>query len=210
MPAVIPAHIVLRTRLKDSVTHAVDLGDRLEGLIAIKSRQPGSFHGKVDHSQPPWNAPAAYAITSLHALSRRMERDLREDRGLSPLPRGGSHANTRKALEAVVVHAEVVDDFMVRLCTRELDRWWRSASIALNEIEVPKRLPRSPGKPEPRCPFCNGTTLRVKIMENDIRCISPKCIDADGNKPVARMEYSVIAGDYVVRWQDGIIMGQAA
>src|SRR5271163_3805839 len=145
MPATIPQHIAIRTRLAESVTHALELGERLESLIAVKNRMPsGSFHGKIDHSQPPWNAPVAYAITGLHALARRMEKEVRADLDLPPRTRGSSDRNTGEALKAVVRQCERADDFTVRVYTRELERWWRSAKIALDEIEIPKRLPRSP------------------------------------------------------------------
>jgi hypothetical protein len=68
MPAVIPVHTALRSRLKDSVNHALALNVRLEKMIAVKSRTPdGGFHGKIDFSQPPWSAGAANAMMDLHA-----------------------------------------------------------------------------------------------------------------------------------------------
>ncbi len=212
MPAVIPAHIAIRSRLAESVTLALELSERLESLIAVKTRHPsGSFHGKVDHSQPPWNASVAYAITGLHSLARKMEREIRVEVDLDPRARGGSDANTREALKAVIAQCERADDFIVRLYTRELDKWWRHAKIALDEIEIPKRLPRSPGKPEPSCPWCKNHTLRVKILENEIYCVDPSCPGkADGKRPRAFMDYSAVVGDWVVRWDDGVIMGVAA
>lgn len=195
--------------MADSITHALELNERLEHLIAVKTRQHDNFHGKIDHSQPPWCAPVAYAITGLHSMSRRMERELRAELNLPFRYRGSSGGNTREAFKAVLRLCESADDYAVRLYTRELDKWWRNAKIALDEMEIPKRLPRSPGKPEPACPFCENHTLRVKIMENEIWCVNPRCVDENGKKPKAFMDYSKIAGDWVVRWQDGIIMGIA-
>jgi hypothetical protein len=212
MPAVIPQHIAIRTRLAESVTHALELGERLESLIAVKTRHPsGSFHGKVDFSQPPWNVQVAYAITDLHSLARRMEREIRADLDLPARVRGSSDANTCEALKAVMAQCERADDFTVRLYARELEKWWRGAKIALDEMEIPKRLPRNPGKPEPSCPWCKNHTLRVKILENEIYCINPACpAKADGRNPRACMDYSVVVGDWVVRWDDGVIMAVAA
>lgn len=214
MPAaVIPQHIAIRSRLAESVTHALALSERLESLIAIKTRMPsGSFHGKIDHSQPPWNASVAYAITGLHALARRMEREIRVELDLPARQRGSSDANTGEALRLVVKQCERADDFIVRAYTRELEKWWRSAKIALDEMETPKRLPRSPGKPEPACPFCTNHTLRVEIGENKIYCINPSCsgVDEKDRKLHAHMDYSDIVGDWVVRWDDGVIMAVAA
>lgn len=211
MPSKIPHAVAIRARLADSVTYALELNERLEPLIAVKNRQlSGAFHGKVDHSQPPWNAAIAYAITDLHALARSLEREVRAELGYTPRTRGDSENNTRKAFESMLRFCETADDWAVKMYTRELEKWIRNARIALDEIEVPRRLPRSPGKPEPRCPFCKNHTLRVKVLENEIWCLNPACKDEDGKKQKARMDYSKMAGDWVVRWDDGIIMGVAA
>lgn len=205
MPAEIPAHTAIRLRLKEAANHASGLHARLEPLIAIKSRQPsGGFHGKIDHSQPPWNAPVAHAITDLHSLARKMERELQGELGFPVRDRGGSDANTGSALDAVVRLAEGADDVLVRFCTRELEKWCRRASIALDELEIPKRLPRIKGKPEPKCPFCTSHTLRSKPGLGEIFCINPACKDEQGRKPSAQMEYSRLACDWVMVWQDGI------
>jgi hypothetical protein len=211
VPQKIPRHAAIRARLAESVTNALELNVRLEPLIAVKNRQQaGSFHGKVDHSQPPWCAPIAYAITDLHALARRMERETRRELGLPFRVRGCSGGNTKNALDALIRLCESADDFTVRVYTRELEKWWRHAKVALDEIEVPKRLPRSPGSPEPRCPFCKNHTLRAKILQNEIWCINPSCKDGEGKKQKAHMDYSKVVGDWVVRWDDGIIMGETA
>jgi len=212
VPAKVLPHAAIRARLATSIAEALELSERLEPLIAEKSRQPsGTFHGKVDHSQPPWCVPVAYAITGLHALARRMESELRDDLDFTPLERGGSDANTREAFKAVMRLAESADDFIIRSYNRELDKWWKTAKIALDEIDIPKRIPRAPGKAEPPCPFCKNHTLRVKILENEIFCINPACPgDGQGKKPKAYMDYSDVVGGWVVRWSDGIIMGEAA
>jgi hypothetical protein len=120
-------------------------------------------------------------------------------------PRGNSNANTRKALEAVCQLSEGTDDFMVRVCTKELEKWSRRASIALELTEVPKRLPRNPGTPEAACPFCHNHTLRMRSLEGKIYCVNPGCKDDEGRKPEARMEYSPVTGNWEVVWQDNIV-----
>lgn len=198
----------LRDDLRDTVDHALSLHDRLGELTHVKSRQPsGTFHGKVDFSQPPWHAPAASAFLALHALARKLERDMRHDLGLPPRERGSSPGNTRKALEAVISLAEKADDDYVRMNARELERWSRSAGIALNEIEIPKRLPRQAGEAERPCPWCKLKTLRMCPFNTDghgeIRCINGKCKDDQGRRPSAVMEF--FAGEMVLRWMDGVI-----
>src|SRR5271166_2316082 len=155
MPAAIPVHIALRSRLKDSVNHALALNERLEKVIAVKSRtSSGGFHGKIDFSQPPWSAGVAHAIMDLHAQSRDMEACLRISLRLPKRERGGSGNNTRIALENVVRLSEGADDHIVKANTRWLEGWERRALIALNVTEAPRRLPRREGFPEPKCPFC--------------------------------------------------------
>jgi hypothetical protein len=206
MPAVVSAHVALRARLRDSAGHAVILDGKLEALIAERpAKSSGGFHGKIDFSQPPWHAPVANCHLELHSLSRRLEREMRWELVLPQRARGGSNANTRKALEAVCRLGEGTDDFMVRLVTKELEKWSRRASIALELTEVPKRLPRNPGGPEPKCPFCENHTLRSRSLEGKIYCISPGCKDEEGRKPEARMEYSPVTGGWEVVWQDNVV-----
>jgi hypothetical protein len=203
MPAVIAAHIEIREALRDSAERAIALNERLERLIAVRSSQPsGGFHGKIDFSQPPWNASVANAVMDLHAQARKTERVLRHELGLPRRARGNSSANTVLALRSVVRLCEKAEDHVVRLTTRELEKWSRRALMALGEAEVPKRLPRHPGQPEPLCPLCNGSTLRMLALKGTIRCISPSCKDENGKRLTARMEYSTLAADWVLVWSD--------
>lgn len=206
MPAVIPLHAALRTRLRESVSHALSLNERLESVIAVKSRvNSGAFHGKVDHSQPPWSAAVANAVLDLHAMSRDAEGRLRASLSLPYRLRGGSSDNTGKALESLLRLSEGAGDAFVRENIRWLDGWCRKASIALNEAEVPRRLPRMEGQGEPSCPFCECRTLRMLPLHGLIRCVNPECRDDKDRKPNARLEYSDHAGEIVLRWQDDII-----
>jgi hypothetical protein len=205
VPQVIPLHVALRTALKDSVTSAIGLNIRLELLIAVKGNRPTErYHGKVDHSQPPWNAQVAHTVLDLHARAREMEAWLRLSQQLPSRPRGGSSGNTSKALQNVARLCEAAADDTVRQYTRELDRWIRNAKVALDEVEMPKRLPRSPGCPEPKCPWCQNHTLRMWPLAGKIFCIAPDCRDEENRKPSARLEYSPHVGDLVLVWMDGL------
>lgn len=206
MPATIPVHVAIRESLKDSVQHAIALDIRLELLIAERpSRPSGNFHGKIDFSSPPWHAPVAHCHFDLHALSRKLERDLRAELNLPRRYRGGSSSNTPKALHAVHRLAQGADDFMVRLSAKELEKWSRRASIALEITEPPKKLPRLPKEPERLCPFCKNRTLRIISLEGKIYCVNPACKDNEGRKPEARLEYSAIVNDLVLVWQDNAV-----
>jgi hypothetical protein len=205
VPQVIPVHTALRSQLRDSVQQSAALLGRLELLIAVKTRQQSEhFHGKIDHSQPPWNAQAAGVILDMHAKAREMEAWLRLSQGLPPRPRGGSDGNTCAALENIARLAEAAEDATVRDYIRDIEKWVRDARVVLGETERPKRLPRLAGKPEPRCPFCENHTLRMWPLAGKIFCIKPDCKDEDERKPQARMEYSTHVNDWVLVWQDGL------
>jgi hypothetical protein len=204
MPAIIPQHVILRTRLKDTIRDTMVLNDRLEQLITERSREPsGRFHGKIDHSSPPWNPAVANAILDLHAMSRDMEAWLRLSQGLRTRQRGGSGENTRKALQAVQRLAEAAQDATVRAHTRDLDRWIRQALAALNILEPPRRLPQIPGKPEPACPGCENHTLRMIPLKGKIFCCNPACPGIAGHKAQAHMRFSPL-GEWMIVWSDGI------
>lgn len=205
MPAVIPPHVILRSELRDTVTECLGLNEVLERIITIKSWQPagGDFHGKVSHSPPPWNSSAANAILDLHSWSRSAEAALRREVGLPARLRGGSSANTRCALDSVVRLAEGAPDGSVRVCKVWLGGWSRKAEVVLGTAEAAKRLPRELGQSEPVCPWCKRTTLRQLSLEGQIFCCDPTCHDDDGNRPKARLEY--FRGEFVLRWQDGVM-----
>jgi hypothetical protein len=203
MPAVTPAEITLRQELKLSVGDAITLNGTLEAVIAIKVKQPGTFHGKVDFSSPPWYSPVANAVLDLHALSRKLERDIRSELGLPAKARGGSGANTIRALEAISRLCEGADDFTVRLSAREMRKWAGRALGALAVTEMPRRLPRQPGEPERKCPFCKNHTLRSMAAQGKVWCANPGCRDDSGRRPQALLEY--FRGELVLRWHDGAI-----
>lgn len=186
--------------------HAIILDGKLEVLITCRpSRPSGNFHGKIDFSSPPWHAPVAHCHLDLHALSRKLERDLRSELNLPGRYRGGSSSNTRKALHAVHRLAQGADDFIVKLSIKELEKWSRRASIALEVTEAPKKLPRLPKEPERPCPWCKNRTLRILPLKGEIYCVNPACKDEEGRKPRASLEYSSIANDLVLVWQDNLI-----
>lgn len=202
MPPVIPAHRALRDTLRSSVAGSLRLNGELEDVIAEKSRQPGSFHGKVDFSQPPWHAPVASAILDLHAMAREMEAWLRLSQGLPGRCRGGSSENTRKALENVIRLSEVAQDGTVAGHTRDLDRWSSRAEVALGRAEMPVRLPRVKGEPARVCPWCERDTLRMKPLKGIIACVDQGCTDENGMRPRGEMTYSSVAVEWIVVWQN--------
>ena len=203
MPAVIPKHVAIRSRLRETVGDALSFNERLEALIAVKSAQPsGVFHGKIDHSQPPWNAAVADAILDLHAWCRKTEVLMKRNLGFPPRRRGNSSENTKKGLESLTRLAEGADDESVRDVTRWLDSWCRRASQIMGETEAAKRLPRIEGERSMTCPWCKRDTLRQLALAGLIFCIDPNCKDDEKRRPKARLEY--FQGDFILRWQDGV------
>ena len=210
MPTVTPAHIAIRDDLRKLIQDCTALNESLESAIGIKVDQHGNFQyrGKISHSPPPWHAPVANAILDLHALARKLERSLRWELSLPPRVRGGSSLNTMKALEAISRLCEGADDYPVHVCQAELRKWRFRAQIALNRREPPRRLPRSPGAPEPPCPICENHTLRTYSQDLDergeVRCVTPECFDGRGNRTSARLEF--FHGELVFRWSNGMVL----
>jgi len=203
-----PARSNVRERLRAAVTSAVDLNGRLETVIATAtSRLGGRGHpGRIDHSQPPWNAPVAHLVLELHALARYLENDLRDLVGMRWIARGGDDANTVFALEAIVNLAEAVtQDRWLLKPTHDLDGWCSRSLVVLGERDVPQRLPRNVGQPEARCPYCGCHTLRFWSSRGEVRCVNPACRDDDDRRPAARMDYSIVAQSWVLAWRDGTV-----
>jgi hypothetical protein len=195
--------VALRQQLKEAAEEAVCISKRLLSVITEKNSSAEKRTGKLDHSQPPWNGAIAHAYLDLHAYARELEALYRLAAGFPARPRGGSDPNTENALKAVLRLAEKVDDKRVADATRMLCTWCNRARMVLGELEPPRRLPRAPGKSEPRCPYCKKMTLRSQLMAGIVRCINPDCRDNDGKRPLAKMEWSEFSNDWVLAWQDG-------
>jgi len=186
------------------VVRVLRIREILEQVIAVKPASGSTFHGKVDHSQPPWCAPVANVIMDLHALAREMEAILRLRQGFPHRERGGSDGNTRKALAAILRLAEAADDGTVREKTRELDGWHRRAENALGETEPPRKLPKEEGKPDWVCPFCEQHTLRMIPARGKIYCLDRECKDEEGRRPSAELKFSPYTKQVLLTWQDGL------
>jgi len=73
----------------------------------------------------------------------------------------------------------------------------------LGFTESAKRLPRVKGESSALCPWCKRDTLREMALAGVIFCMDPSCVDDEGRRPKAQLEY--FQGEMVLRWQDGII-----
>jgi len=188
-----------------TVTEAGRLYHHLEALVPHPSRHAADDgrHGRFTVSSPAWHARAAGLVLDLHALSRDLEATLRLRASGSRLPRGGSDRNTSLALEAIGSLVEAVSDDLVRETRHRLNRWCQRAAACLDEVEEPRRLPRRPGSTEPRCPWCDFTTLRYQPLAGLVRCVNPACRDEENRRPRASVAVGAYTGDLELAWQDG-------
>jgi len=202
-----PVRSTVRERLSVAVDDAVSLNDRLDAIIATPTSRLGGRGrvGRIDHSQPPWNAPVAHLVLELHALARYLENNLRDLVGMSWLPRGGDDENTVFALRAITSLAEVVQDNWLFEPARQLGGWCARSLVVLGERDLPQRLPRNVGEAEARCPYCGHLTLRFWSSRGEVRCVNPGCRDGDGRRAVARLDYSPVIQGWVLAWRDGTV-----
>lgn len=195
----------LREQLREKCDEAAGLHSQLGRIIHLRDGGKGGGRtGKLDHSQPPWAAPAALTLLELHAWVRAREAEWRLAANFAVRRRGGSDENTLKALEALCALAHSVDDGRVASSLRELARWNRNARVVLGEMELPKRLPRAKGAPEPSCPYCERKSLRMLALQGIVRCVNVECRDGNERRPVARMEWSGFTQQLELIWADGV------
>lgn len=205
MPAVIPPHAALRNTLRETAGEVIIYSERLEAVIAVKSRTWSSegYHGKVSHSPAPWNSAAAGAVLDLHSWARETEALMRLRLGFRIRRRGGSTKNTYIALKNITNLAEGIPDEVVRDASRWLSAWCTKASVILGETETAKRLPRVSGRAASACPWCRQDTLRQLAIAGTVFCCDPSCTDEEGRRPKAQLEY--FDSEWTLRWQDNIL-----
>jgi hypothetical protein len=200
----------LRPQLEQLVGQALALSRWLEITVAPQGRQVGrdaaSGYGRGTGSRPPWLAGPAHLLTELHTGVRAAEQALQHRLGITPIyARGGSSLNTVYALGALNDLAVSAADADVARLIGWLAGWTNRAWVLLGERDEPHRLPRSPGGPEPRCPYCEKLTLRFWPGRGLVRCVNPTCQTDDGKRPAATMVYSNVAMDWVLAWNDGVV-----
>jgi hypothetical protein len=163
--------------------------------------EPGRADGF--HSSPPWNAAAANVATGIHRAARRIEAGLR-----GRDTRGGSDRNTIAALESISRLAEAAPPGDVDAAVEQLrDLADAGAALpAVDEADAWRPLPRQPGQPPPRCPYCRSYSLRWLRGKLLVACRKPSCRDGDGNRPVAAVDRStMLDGAPALAWSDGLV-----
>jgi hypothetical protein len=196
----------------DSVSQLAAWLPRARALITQPDAD-GQAGGGQPGSAPPWNPAAAAAYFDAHAAIRAIERQFRTAVTGSPGdPRGWSHANLARALDAIerLSHAMPQDhlreDGKPCRCdycraVRDLDHATTAIQQlpAIDEQERPQRVP-SP------CPYCGLAMLRAWPRSRRVACVRlGACEDGDGNQPAGRMAYSRLDGSPVIEWADGLV-----
>ena len=161
----------------------------LADLITEPDTQPS-----IGRTQPgsafPGNAAVFNVATDVHAMVRELEQDLRYAVSGTFIPRGGSDANTFRALDAICRLAEAVSaaeaDQAAKLVSRHITIIMQLPAIDLGE--------RARILPAP-CPRCDRAKLLFYERSGRIAC--PGCqrrgfIFAD-------------VSDGCVQWEDGTI-----
>ncbi|WP_066373937.1 hypothetical protein [Herbidospora mongoliensis] len=189
-----------------------ELQDLLEEVEALLPEQMGdasrgtTTHHKVSGSPAPWHPEAGMVLMVIHQEARRLEASLRlVVAGHPGQRRGGSDANTAAALNAITHLVHGVPREAASAARRIIERWIRSArqirDIGLEEPWVPVPVPH--GAVPPSCPYCQTYGLRMRGLEQRIRCINPHCWDREDHRPEGRLVKSNLNGDSTIQWADG-------
>lgn len=193
----------LRVRLTTVTDRSWQLNHTLEISILHKDSQvTENLRSVAVEASPPWNARVAYLIMDLHTMARQVERDLLAGLSGHQRSRGGSSANTEHALKSVSRLAESVPDDVVIDILRWLDNWNTRAELVLGYVDPIAHVPATPEGAEPRCPWCDYLTLRIKRATATAYCVNPGCqySPSDQRRPRGRVETDVLTGEIMIYW----------
>lgn len=167
--------------------------------------------GRPPAAPLPGNPAALFALTGIDATARQLEGVLKYAAGArrpGPLAvRGGSAANTYKALEAVTALFAAVegDRDLEWLVIAELDRRLaETRSVpAIDEELLWRPLPKRP------CPYCGYCWLRVLLDQagrstGHVECFTVRCADSGGLRPAGQITTDD-RGRVILAWADGKI-----
>lgn len=199
------------SRLQQAVTDLTSLLTELEAVLPHRPREgfrpagASGTPGRPGARLTSWNTAVAMVILDVHAGVRELEQNLQYRVAGVLRERGGSDANTFKALQSVVSLAAGAGDWELQHAMRTIEKWCWRARLALGETAPWVAVPRAPGQRAARCPFCNFCTLRMQSLSGVVRCVNPSCIDPDGRQPVGRVEFGAGFGEPMLVWASGDI-----
>ena len=161
----------------------------------------GTVSRSKPSSRPPWNPAVANVVYDVHAAVRAVESRLRVAVTGTILVRGGSDANTLKAIDAIPALAIAVDDELAQEATRTLNRLLTTI-LQLPAVDLEER----PQRLQAACPFCQRPMLRLYARDGRLTCLAyGSCFDADGRHPVGHMTIGAVSGEPFIAWADGTI-----
>lgn len=195
--------------MRDSCDLLASYLPRLARLLHLPDSPAGyadtGMTGALAHSPVPGNAGAFHASTGIHALARWWEAMLLYHHGGTSVwgRRGGSDANTLKALEAVVRLAAGADDDVLEDLARDLRRAEADAG-AVPAIDEAERWRRLPGR---ACPFCGCWRLMVLLDARERPTSHVCCFGHDGGVPCRQTATAATdaSGRPALRWASGLV-----
>lgn len=192
-------------QMSDTAQAAISLLATLEELI---TEPPGRSMPDLRHathvgSSPSWHQQAAFAVLDIGQLARLTENMLQRCVGLPERHRGSSTHNTILALQALSGLSVAATDHAALDVCGMVQRWIGRARIIVGDVEPLRRLPRTVGEEEPRCPQCHFMTLRQQPYAGLLRCINPACRDQAGRRVVGRVEFGRLSAEPILVWDSG-------
>jgi hypothetical protein len=149
--------------VQETCDQLADILPRLARETAEPSAEgpaPG-MHARAAAAPMPGNAPAFYARTGIDATARQLEGVLKYAAGArrpGPLAvRGGSTANTHKALDVICDLIGIADDDLYRLVITELEQRLEEARRVRAIDEAERWRPVA----SRACPYCRCYFLKV-------------------------------------------------
>jgi hypothetical protein len=199
--------LALHARLEQSAAELAELLSECESELPLKPRQYGARPtGRITQGAlASWNTQVAMLVLEVHAGIRELEANLKYAVSGHVRERGGSDANTARAIASVVALAAAAGDYELRSVLRQVEAWGWRARLALGHSEPLQQLPRQPGQSAARCPWCGKATLRMKPVIGLVKCINPACSDDTGCQPVARVAFGQYSDEPILVWADNSV-----
>jgi hypothetical protein len=171
--------------------------------LTTEADADGITGGDQPSSRPPWNSAVENAVMDAHEGLRRLEAAMRRDvTGHTGPRRGGSDANTAAALTAIENLGHAVTTEAMAAAARILDRWSMQIQV-LPAVDTEEPWRRVTGR---ACPYCGVPMLRVKPRAGIVTCLRyGACYDNNGRHPKGQEDVSVLNGNPVIRWDDGLV-----